>query len=60
MVKILELWMISLIFFNPKAGFTYELNNNNQMYVSYARAQREPNRNDYEEGNPKPEKLNEF
>lgn len=47
-------------FFNPKAGFTYELNNNNQMYVSYARAQREPNRNDYEEGNPKPEKLNDF
>lgn len=30
------------------------------MYVSYARAQREPNRNDYEEGNPKPEKLNDF
>ncbi|GLB48433.1 TonB-dependent receptor [Neptunitalea lumnitzerae] len=47
-------------FFNPKAGVTYEMNENNTMYLSYARANREPNRTDYENGNPKPEKLNDF
>ncbi len=47
-------------FFNPKAGVTYQLNTNNKLYFSYARANREPNRNDYENGNPKPEQLNDF
>ena len=47
-------------FFNPKAGFNYKFNNTNSLYFSYARAQREPNRTDYENGNPKPEKLNDF
>ena len=47
-------------FFNPKAGVTFDLNRNNNFYLSYARANREPNRNDYENGNPKPEKLNDF
>ena len=47
-------------FFNPKAGLTYSLNQNNRLYFSYAVAQREPNRNDYENGNPRPEKLNDF
>ena len=47
-------------FFNPKAGLTYTLNRNNNLYFSYAVAQREPNRNDYENGNPRPEKLNDF
>ena len=47
-------------FFNPKAGITYDLDTNNNFYLSYARANREPNRNDYENGNPKPEKLNDF
>jgi len=47
-------------FFNPKAGITFDLNENNNLYFSYARANREPNRNDYENGNPKPEKLNDF
>jgi iron complex outermembrane receptor protein len=48
-------------FFNPKAGVTYEYNDNNDLYVSYARANREPNRNDFE-SNPdiKPEQLNDF
>ncbi len=44
-------------FFNPKAGVTYDLNKNNNLYLSYAVANREPNRNDYENGNPKPERL---
>jgi iron complex outermembrane receptor protein len=47
-------------FFNPKAGITYELSNANQLYFSYARANREPNRTDYENGNPEPETLNDF
>lgn len=47
-------------FFNPKAGVTFDLNANNNFYLSYAVAHREPNRNDYEGGNPKPEKLNDF
>ena len=47
-------------FFNPKVGITYDLNMNNNFYLSYARANREPNRNDYESGSPKPEKLNDY
>ncbi|CAL2093430.1 Iron complex outermembrane recepter protein [Tenacibaculum sp. 190524A02b] len=47
-------------FFNPKGGINYQLNDANNFYFSYARAQREPNRNDYENGNPKPEKLDDF
>ena len=30
------------------------------MYFSYARANREPNRTDYENGNPKPEKMDDY
>lgn len=47
-------------FFNPKAGLNYEINLKNILYFSYARANREPNRTDYEGGNVKPEKLNDF
>jgi iron complex outermembrane receptor protein len=47
-------------FFNPKAGVTHKLNGNNSLYLSYARAQREPNRNDFENGVEKAEKLNDF
>ena len=47
-------------FFNPKAGLNYALNKQNTIYFSYAKASREPNRSDYEGGNVKPEKLNDF
>ena len=47
-------------FFNPKAGLNFEINQKNTLYFSYARANREPNRSDYEGGNVKPEKLNDF
>lgn len=50
----------SFFFFNPKAGITYNINTWNNLYFSYARANREPNRTDYENGNPKPETLNDF
>ena len=47
-------------FFNPKIGLNYNHNENNQFYISYARAQREPTRADYANGNPNPEKLDDF
>ncbi|TDA70130.1 TonB-dependent receptor, partial [Halomonas marinisediminis] len=48
-------------FFNPKAGITYLLNENNNFYFSYARANREPNKDDFEaNANVKPEQLNDF
>ena len=47
-------------FFNPKAGATYELSSNDHLYFSFARAHREPNRNDYAEGSPRPERLDDF
>jgi iron complex outermembrane receptor protein len=48
-------------FFNPKAGVSYNLNDNNNFYFSYARANREASRSDFE-SNPdiKPEQLNDF
>lgn len=48
------------LFFNPKAGLTFTLNSTQKLYFSYARAHREPNRTDYENGSPKPESLNDF
>jgi len=47
-------------FFNPKAGVVYDLNPNNNFYFSYAMAHREPNRDDYKNGSPKSEKLNDL
>lgn len=48
-------------FFNPKAGITYVLNGRNNIYFSYARANREPNRDDFENNAiVKPEQLNDF
>lgn len=47
-------------FFNPKAGLTYTLNAKNNIYFSYARANKEPRRSDYENGSTKPESLNDF
>ena len=47
-------------FFNPKAGITYNANSKNTVYFSFARANREPNRTDYEGGTVKPEKLDDY
>lgn len=48
-------------FFNPKAGLSYNLNTNNNFYFSYARANREASRSDFEaNANIKPEQLNDF
>lgn len=47
-------------FFNPKAGMSYSFNAKNIFYFSYAKANREPNRTDYEGGNVKSEKLDDY
>lgn len=48
-------------FFNPKAGITYEMNDKNNVYFSYARANREPSRDDFENNaTVRPEQLNDF
>ena len=47
-------------FFNPKFGFTYKINPNNSLYTSFAVANREPNRNDFEAGVTTPETLNDY
>ena len=47
-------------FINPKMGLTFHADENTQLYASYAKAQREPNRSDYENGSPRPEVLNDF
>lgn len=54
-------------FFNPKFGLNYDLNSENQLYFSYAQANKEPNRNDYKNAykeklnrNPQAEQLNDF
>lgn len=47
-------------FFNPKAGLTFIVNPKNNVYFSYARANREPNRTDFESFVPKTEKLHDL
>lgn len=49
-------------FFNPKAGIIY-YKNKNRIYLSYAHASKEPNRDDFESGStnpPQPEKLHDI
>ncbi|WP_353139013.1 TonB-dependent receptor [Pseudopedobacter sp.] len=51
-----------LNFFNPKVGVTYEINSNQNVYASFAVANKEPNRDDFTESSPdsrpKAERLN--
>ncbi|MBQ0151915.1 MAG: TonB-dependent receptor [Chryseobacterium sp.] len=48
------------LFFNPKAGINYKINNG-KIFISYALAQREPNRDDLmADHNLKVEKLHDF
>lgn len=47
-------------FFNPKAGLKYLINREDRVYTSFAVANKEPNRDDFEAGaanTPKPESL---
>ena len=47
-------------FFNPKLGFIYKIKDQNSLYLSYAKAQREPNRNDFENGVSEEERLDDY
>jgi iron complex outermembrane receptor protein len=42
----------NLTFFNPKAGATYTLDDENTLYASVSVAHREPNRDDYTQSTP--------
>ncbi|KGO89783.1 TonB-dependent receptor [Flavobacterium suncheonense] len=44
-------------FFNPKAGMTYQLNPKHSFYIYAGIANKEPRRDDYENGSSKPERL---
>ena len=50
----------SFVFFNPKVGITHNINDLNNLYFSYGKAKREPNRSDYKNGNPVSETLYDF
>jgi iron complex outermembrane receptor protein len=51
----------SYSFFNPKAGLNYAFNSDNNLYFSFARANREPTRSDFENNaDVQPEKLNDL
>ncbi|MGB5941810.1 MAG: TonB-dependent receptor [Leeuwenhoekiella sp.] len=50
----------SYSFFNPKMGLTVTVDEEQRLYASYGRANREPNRTDFENGNPVPETLDDF
>ena len=47
-------------FFNPKAGITYTLNSVSTIYGYFGIANKEPRRDDYENGSTKPENLQDF
>ncbi|PJB12658.1 MAG: TonB-dependent receptor [Flavobacteriales bacterium CG_4_9_14_3_um_filter_40_17] len=47
-------------FFNPKGGLSYQMNEKSNLYASYAKAHREPNRTDFENGSPEPESLDDY
>ncbi|WP_106790941.1 TonB-dependent receptor [Aquimarina sp. Aq78] len=50
----------SYSFFNPKMGATFHVNDANHVYASYARANREPRRDDFENGIDTAERLNDI
>jgi iron complex outermembrane recepter protein len=47
-------------FFNPKVGATYTLNDNQHVYFSFAIANKEPNRKDFENGITTHENLHDY
>ncbi len=52
-------------FFNPKVGLYYQLSEKQNLYINFARANREPNRDNYVDADPKGkqptfETLNDF
>lgn len=47
-------------FFNPKAGLNYQVNSSNNIYAYFGIANKEPRRDDYENGAAKPERLFDY
>jgi iron complex outermembrane receptor protein len=47
-------------FFNPKAGINFQWNTNNAFYGYFGVANKEPRRDDYENGSVKPERLLDY
>jgi len=47
-------------FFNPKAGLNYQINSSNNIYAYFGIANKEPRRDDYENGAAKPELLFDY
>ncbi len=55
---------VHLDFFNPKAGITYQFNEQNNVYASFSVGNHEPDRDDYTQSTPnsrpKPENLKDW
>ncbi len=47
-------------FWNPKAGLTYFINDKSSLYTYFGVANKEPRRDDYENGSVLPERLEDF
>ncbi len=56
--------VVHLDFFNPKGGITYQFNEQNNVYASFAVGNHEPDRDDYTQSTPnsrpKPENLKDW
>jgi iron complex outermembrane recepter protein len=50
----------TFLFFNPKMGLNYKLNDKNSFYGYFGVANKEPRRDDYENGSTKPERLFDY
>ncbi|NNT71310.1 TonB-dependent receptor [Flavobacterium sp. IMCC34852] len=50
----------SFRFFNPKLGLNFDLNDKNSFYGYFGIANKEPRRDDYENGSVKPERLFDY
>jgi iron complex outermembrane receptor protein len=50
----------TFLFFNPKMGLNYQLNEKNSFYAFWGIANKEPRRDDYENGSTKPERLFDY
>jgi iron complex outermembrane receptor protein len=54
----------TMVFFNPKLGFTYYFNSNANVFISAAIGNKEPNRNDFVDApygtTPKPESMTDI
>ena len=50
----------TFLFFNPKMGLNYQFNEKNAFYSYFGVANKEPRRDDYENGSTRPERLFDY